>query len=140
MNKPQECIWDLEIELPMDVTSGIFYTFDFGYFLPFQDMGVAQDLVIKQVDVECMFNIYRVFLLVSEWTTPVLVGLLFTSPLGVVNHGGFLLAGSVADIELTGYDVALRDKKAVIYNYPGKAALAISPQLSTQVADIFEYQ
>jgi hypothetical protein len=120
--------------IPMD--PHLFYELDGGHALLRTALPArAQITVGELIPLSCMFDAY--WLLVRGER----VGYLFTTSFQVKNSGGFICAfmeakrGAADRVE-----VLLKTDDCVIYNFPNKGTLVISPAIAEEVTTIFDEQ
>jgi len=112
-----------------------FYQVDGGHLILNQEIQDDHVEIGEKIPAVGMFTIY--WLLNKKMK----VGYYFTSEFRTVNHGGYLVtflnngAGKATTAQLT-----LKTDKLVIYNYPNRGTLAISPEVNDEVQVILEEQ
>jgi hypothetical protein len=114
----------------------LFYELDGGHALLRAAIPKRTTITVgEQIPLSCMFDAY--WLLVRGER----VGYLFMSSFQVQNSGGFLCAymeakrGSANTVE-----VLLKTDEIVIYHYPNKGTLIVSPSIGEDIRVIFEEQ
>jgi hypothetical protein len=123
------------MRIPADISRGIFYSLNEGYVLLNRDMKQGMKLVVgAELSIKCMFQIRN--LLFED----VRVGFIFTSGFEITNRGGYLLTFLKGKSPAEEYDVLLKDDFIVLYDYPNRGTLAISPLVSDEVLTIFQEQ
>lgn len=121
--------------LPANVPRGVFYTLKEGWVLLNRDVPRGSELIVsKDLPIRCMFKVQE---LTFEATR---VGFLFTSGFEVINRGGFLFTHLKNKPPATEYDTLIKDEFLVLYDYPNRGTLAISPLVSDDIQTIFEEQ
>jgi hypothetical protein len=119
----------------LDMEPGSFYDMPSGFVLPTKTISKGSQLEIGQaLTVSCMFSIALVNLDGER------VGFYFTTQFGVVNGGAYLITSLKNKGKATTVDVLIRTDELVLYNYPNRGTLAISPLISDEILTIFEEQ
>jgi len=122
----------MEIILDLNVSPGTFYELPNGFFLPVKDLALRTPLVLgNKLPVSCMFDIYVVMIDKER------VGFYFTSRFDTTNGGGYLITTLKGKEEATEVDVLVRTPDLVVYHYPNKGTLVISPKVSNEIKIIF---
>ncbi len=125
----------MEIALNLDVKPGAFYELPTGFLLPIKELPFKTVCTIGQrLPVSCMFDIYLTMIGKER------VGFYFTSRFETTNGGGYLLTALKNKGEATEVEVPIRTDDLVVYNYPNRGTLAVSPQVSTEIETIFSEQ
>lgn len=122
---------------PLPMSPGLFYDFEDGYFLPTQEIAVGLELSVGLPVPAggCMFTINWVRLASQT------CGYLFRSKFEVINKGGFIVTflqngrGRAVDVE-----TPVKSEHLLLYNYPNRGSIAISPLVNDQVLAVFEEQ
>jgi hypothetical protein len=124
---------DFTSALPME--PGTFYETGAGFFLPTKSLLMRTAVTVGQkLSVESMFSIY---LASSNGER---VGFFFTTRFEIVNGGGYLLTHLQNKKPATEVNVIVKTDDLVVYDYPNRGTLAISPLVSSDIITIFEEQ
>ena len=118
-----------------ELTAGIFHEISGQYVLPTEN--IPDNSVIEvgpKLPLTCMFTIH--FALVAG----VRVGFIFTSQFEVQNAGAYLMTYLRNKGPATEHETLIKDESLVIYHYPNKGTLAISPKVNSEIQSIFEEQ
>jgi hypothetical protein len=94
----------------------------------------AQITVGQRLPVSCMFDVH--FALVEGAR----VGFLFTSRFEVKNGGSYLMTYLNNKGPATEHETLVKDENLVIFHYPNKGTLAISPLVNPEIDTIFTEQ
>lgn len=122
----------MDIVLDLNVSPGTFYELPNGFLLPVKDLAARTSLVLGlKLPVSCMFDIYVVMIDKER------VGFYFTSRFDTVNGGGYLLTTLKGKGEATEVDVLVRTSDLVVYHYPNKGTLVVSPKVSNEIETIY---
>lgn len=125
----------MEFVLHLDVAPGTFYDVPQGYFLPTKIIKAQTTVVVdKKLSLSCMFDI-SLAVVCGET-----VGFYFTSRFWVQNFGAYLLTALKGKQEATEVDVCVKTEQLVVYHYPNRGTLAISPLVGEEIATIFMEQ
>jgi hypothetical protein len=124
-----------KIELNIDADPGYFYELEGGHAL-FKDKTTRGPLVKgPQIPLNCMFEAYWLIRKDEK------VGYYFVSQFHTANHGGYLVtwmnngAGKASSVE-----VMSKTDQLVVFNYPNRGTLVISPKINEEVQTIFSEQ
>lgn len=119
------------------VEAGIFFQLEDAFYLFIHDIEPGELEIGEELPLSCMFTIRRVMREGQQ------VGLQFVTQFYVKHEGGFILTymKSGAGHANASPEVLLKiEKFVVIYNYPNKGTLAISPVVGPQIQCILEEQ
>jgi hypothetical protein len=120
---------------PLDMKPGTFYDIGSGFMLPIQEVPFHSKLEIQsKLSVSCMFDIF----FVSCGGTR--VGFFFVTRFEVQNEGGYLITYLQNKGKATEVEVLIKTEDLVVYNYPNRGTLAISPLVNPIIETIFEEQ
>lgn len=123
------------MEALADLTAGIFHEISGQYLLPTQDIPVGSKVEVgARLPIGCMFTIC--FALVGGQR----VGFLFASQFEVENTGAYLMTYLRNKGPATEHETLIKDESLVVYHYPNKGTLAISPKVNSEIQSIFEEQ
>ena len=123
------------MKLQLDAVPGTFYALGNGFFLPLKELPFLTEVVISPpLPVHCMFDISLVTIGDER------VGFYFTTRFTVENCGGYLLTYLQSKGEATEVEVLIRTDDLIVYNYPNRGTLAITPLVSDKITTIFEEQ
>lgn len=124
----------MDLQTNMDMEPGAFYEVGGGFLMPIKSLGHATPFVIDKVlPVQCMFDIYLAH------SNGERVGFYFTTRFEVTNGGGYLLT-TMHKKKATDAEVLIKTDELVVYNYPNRGTLAISPKVSQEIETIFDEQ
>jgi hypothetical protein len=119
----------------MDLKPGTFYDMPRGFLLPLKELVAGTQVTVGQrLAVSCMFDIYMAYLDKER------VGFYFTTRFAVENCGGYLITTLSGKDEATEVETLIKTDELIVYNYPNKGTLAITPLVSEEVLRIFEEQ
>lgn len=125
----------MELKLELDADPGTFYELGNGFFLPLCHMKFLTSVKIEDpLPVRCMFDIS---LVTYEGER---VGFYLTTRFTVKNAGGYLLTYLQSKGEATEVEVLIRTDDLIVYNYPNRGSLAVTPLVSDKITTIFEEQ
>ena len=119
---------------PIALKAGYFGAVDRQYILPIVDLPADVSLEMQQLPQTCMFRLYKA-LVDGEH-----VGYGLSSAFKVFNHGGYLLTRTERFTKPETFSIVLRLPEIVLCDYANAGAIAISPKVSTAVANIFMEQ
>lgn len=106
-----------------------------GFILPTVDLARGDHIQIEiSLKLSCMFHVYTIANKGER------CGFFFISRFAVENHGGFLLTYLKQHSTADKVDTLIKSDELILYNYPNRGSLAISPMVSSAVANIFETQ
>lgn len=125
---------EITTSIPMD--PHLFYELDGGHALLRTAIPKRTTVSVgDKIPLSCMFDAY--WLLVRGER----VGYLFCSNFQVQNSGGFICAYMGAKRGLaTTVEVLLKTDEVIIYNFPNKGTLIVSPSIGDETRTIFEEQ
>jgi hypothetical protein len=116
-------------------TPGAFHELSGSWFLPTEEIQASTEITIgPKLPVTCMFEIN--FALVNGER----VGFIFTSRFEVENGGTYLMTYLRNKGQATEHETLVKDETLVVYHYPNKGTLAISPVVNQKIATIFDEQ
>lgn len=115
---------------------GVFIECAEGHVLPTVVVPENTLLIIgERLPLNCMFDIY--FVTNAEGAR---VGFLFNSKFQVINGGSYLLTKLASKSKAEVAEVLIREEDLVVYNYPNKGTLAISPLVNSEIETILAEQ
>lgn len=118
-----------------DCFPGAFHSVGQKFFLPTKLVSSGSDVVEGQkLPLTCMFEIN--FAMVGGER----VGFLFQSRFETENGGAWLRTFLRNKGQATDTETLIKDEHLVLYNFPNKGTLAISPLVNSEIATIFEEQ
>jgi hypothetical protein len=129
---------DAEHRLYVPMDPYLFYELGGGYALNKGPHALPDDAVLKvgpAIPLSCMFDCYW---LLHEGQK---VGYYFRSTFQVLNDGGYVCAymgaarGAADRVE-----ILLNTEELVVFHYPGKGTMIISPHVGTELTQIFTEQ
>lgn len=116
----------------IDCKPGEFYELPGFYFLPLLDIGSGTDLTVgPRLPLSCMFEIH--FAMIGSER----VGYFFQSRFEVRNGGSYLQTYMRNKGLATVTEPLIKDETLVVYNFPNRGALAISPLVNEEINTIF---
>ena len=128
--KPSTLVVDIDSE------PDLFHATDVGFALYLKEMKQGTTIRVgDKIPLACMFS--------AHWLTlnNEKIGYLFTSNFQVTNKGGYLLTHMNASAgKAQAVEVLVKTDTLVIYNFPGKGALIVSPKVGEDVSHIFAAQ
>jgi hypothetical protein len=121
--------------IPINV--GLFYDLSDGIFLPIVEISEFSELHIAEIipAADCMFTINWVEL------DGVKCGYLFNSKFEIINNGGFITTflqsgkGKASNVE-----VLAKSEHLILYHFPNRGSMAVSPIVNSTIANVFESQ
>jgi hypothetical protein len=121
--------------LAIDASAGTFYSIDQGYALFVEDQRPGELTRGPAIPLKCMFQGFE--LLNGQKK----VGYYFESPFKSKNHGGYIVAhlhnkGPAEHVEIL---LKIKDLM-VVYHYPNRGTMIVSPKIGEEVQIIFEEQ
>lgn len=123
------------MKAPFNLEAGTFYELGGGFYLPTQDVLHRSELVVaNRLTVTCMFDVSLINY--QDQTA----GFFFKTRFEVQNHGGYLITFLQNKRQATEVEVLIKTEDLVLYNYPNRGSLAISPRVSDLVATVFDEQ
>lgn len=124
------------MKLDIEATPGTFYELDGNYFLPIIDVKQGQELVVSKVlPMSCMFEVS-----ILDTVEGLRAGFYFVSRFTVRNGGSYLLTYLANKNEAQSSETLLRSEHLVIFNYPNRGTLAVSPLVNEEIDGIFTEQ
>lgn len=125
----------MNVKLSLDCSPGVFYEVGNGFFLPTKSVPQGTELSVDQrLPVSCMFDVHIATMKEER------CGFFFTTRFSVTNGGGYLLTALKGKEEATEVETLVRDDNLVLYHYPNKGTLAISPKVNDDIETIFTEQ
>jgi hypothetical protein len=122
------------LALPMTLDEGYFFQLGTQYLLPLETIPVGSVLTLTPWVVKSMFRIsYGMF-------ENRRVALCFNSQFTVINGGGYLITYMNKKDPVLEYNLLVKTPQVVIYNYPNRGALVISPRVSPDILGFIEEQ
>lgn len=119
----------------LDASPGLFYEVDGAFLLPTQLIPAGSDLRVgPALPVTCMFDIN--FMLVDGHR----VGFLFKTRFEVENGGSYLMTYLRNKGVATVSETLVKDENLVVFHYPNKGTLAISPLVNQEIETILQEQ
>jgi hypothetical protein len=119
----------------IDCKPGEFYELAGLYFLPLQDLAAGTALVLgPRLPLSCMFEIH--FAMIGSER----VGYFLQSRFEVVNGGGYLQTYLKGKGPAKETEVLIKDETLVVYNFPNRGALAITPLVNSEIETILTEQ
>ncbi len=124
-----------EIKVELDADAGTFYAVATGFLLPIKNVKHASMLSVgPKLSVSCMFDIYLVHYGDER------VGFFFTTRFKTQNMGGYLLTSLIGKGEATTVEILIKTDELVVYHYPNRGSLAVSPKVNDEIITIFQEQ
>jgi hypothetical protein len=121
------------MKLDLAVIPGTFYEVGNGYLLPTESLPVGAEVQAeKKLPISSMFDIY-----IAQTLDGVRVGFYFVTRFSVRNGGGYLMTYLNNKSEATEVDTVIRNEDLVVFNYPNRGTLAISPKVNQEIENIF---
>lgn len=121
------------MKLEIDASPGTFYRVGNGHFLPIVELKQGKEIQThKQLPLSCMFDIY-----IATTEDGIRAGFYFVTRFTVDNGGGYLLTYLANKGEATEVDTLIRTEDLIVYNYPNRGTLAISPLVNQEIENIF---
>lgn len=121
------------MKLELAVEPGTFYQLENGFFLPTEKHAMGTEIeAAKKLPVSGMFDIY-----IAQTSDGIRAGFYFVTRFSVRNGGGYLMTFLTNKSEATEVDTVIRNEDLVVFNYPNKGTLAISPKVNQQIETIF---
>ena len=119
----------------IECVPGVFHEISGQWLLPTTVVPASAHILAgSRLPVNCMFDIH--FALVDG----VRVGFLFTSRFEVKNGGAYLMTYLNNKGPATEHETLVKDENLVIFHYPNKGTLAISPRVNPEIDTIFMEQ
>lgn len=118
-----------------DCTPGTFYEVFGQWLLPTTNIEAGSVLTLGQsLPITCMFDINWAMLNGSR------VGFVLSSKFEVVNGGAYLMTFLKNKGPATEVETLIKDENLVVFHYPNKGTLAISPLVNPEIDVIFTEQ
>lgn len=125
----------MDFQTDMDMEPGTFYDLSGGFFLPTKSLPFKTSLTADQrLPAQSMFDIYLAHLNGER------VGFYFTCRFQVTNGGGYLITALQNKGPATEVETLIKTVDLVVYNYPNRGTLAITPLVNQEIETIFEEQ
>jgi len=118
----------------VDLPAFIFASIGSEFILPTVNIKANAKIKLSSLPISCMFNISLVMI------DDVKSGFHFTSRFTTDNHGSFLVTYLQNKPLAENAEVLLKSPELVVYHFPNRGTLAISPSVSDLVQSIFEDQ
>ena len=122
------------IDIPMTLDEGYFFQLGTQYLLPLEPIPVGSVLRLSPWNVKSMFRISHGQIDGKR------VALCFNSQFTVVNGGGYLITYMNKKDPVTEFNLLVKTPQVVIYNYPNRGTLVISPRVSPDIQGFIEEQ
>ncbi len=123
------------MKAPFNLEAGTFYELAGGFYLPTIAVPFKAELVVaNRLSVTCMFDVSLVHHQDRN------AGFFFKTRFEVQNHGGYLITFLQNKRQATDVETLIKTEDLVLYNYPNKGSLAVSPRVSDLVSTIFDEQ
>lgn len=123
------------MKIVIDSVPGVFQETAGYWFLPISVLPSGTDVMVgPRLPITCMFDIN--FALVDG----VRVGFIFASRFEVKNGGAYLLTYLRNKGQATEHETLVKDEHLVVFHYPNKGSLAISPLVNQEIDTIFTEQ
>jgi hypothetical protein len=114
---------------------GTFYALGEGFFLPLKSLPFQTKIQIKsRLSVSCMFDIYLADVNNER------LGFYFTGRFEIKNRGGYLITSMQNKGLANEADILIKTEDLVVYNFPNRGTMAISPLVSPEIETIFDEQ
>lgn len=124
------------MKLEIAVSPGTFYQLDNGHFLPTDKLAQGTEIVMgKKLPLSSMFDIF-----IAQTADGVRAGFYFSTRFSVKNGGGYLITYLTNKNEATEVETLIRTDDLVVYNYPNRGTLAVSPKVNQEIETIFMEQ
>jgi len=122
-----------EFKLYIDAPVGVFYDDgEDGFFLPILGIKRLTPIkIVKELTLRCMFS---VFMCEAEGQR---CGFYFASQFKVSNEGGYLITYMNRRKEATEVETLIKTPELILYHYPNKGTLAISPKVNDEINTVF---
>lgn len=118
-----------------ELVPGIFHELGGLYLLSTESIQEGRTLTKgQQLSLTCMFDIY--FALLDGQR----VGMFFAPHFEVENGGAYLLTYLRNKGVATEHETLIKDENLVVYHYPNKGTLAVSPKVNQEIDHIFQEQ
>lgn len=123
------------MRIEVDLPAFIFASIENAFILPTVNIKAGAKLDLQPLPIACMFNISIVYI------NNVKAGFHFTSRFTTNNHGSCLVTYlQNKKLAEAPPEVLLKSQELVVYHFPNRGTLAISPSVSDLVQSIFEDQ
>lgn len=124
------------MKLDIEASPGTFYELEGNHFLPIIDIKQGQELVVSKVlPMSCMFEVS-----ILDTVEGFRAGFYFVTRFTVRNGGSYLLTYLTNKSEAQTSETLLRSEHLVIFNYPNRGTLAVSPLVNEEIDGIFTEQ
>lgn len=125
-----------EVVAHLDVEPGLFYEIDNAYVMYLEEFKAPFKATVgDKIPVTCMFDLHWLM------RDDVKVGFWFESQFQVMNGGGYLctfLHAKKAKADTV--EVLVKTDALVLYNFPNRGTLVISPKVSPELLTIYDEQ
>ena len=123
------------MKLLTECCPGTFYEVPGHWLLPITNIEAGSTLVVgPRLPVTCMFDIHWAML------NGVRVGFVLSSRFEVSNGGSYLMTFMRNKGQATECETLIKDENLVVFNYPNKGTLAVSPLVNPEIDVIFTEQ
>lgn len=123
------------IKTLLDMKAHEFYSMAGGFLLPTVDLKQGTEVdVDSKLPVSCMFDVSLAH------SNKIRVGFFFKTAFEATNHGGYLITHMQNRRCALGCEVLIKNEDLVLYNYPNRGTLAISPKVNKDIETIFDEQ
>jgi hypothetical protein len=121
--------------LPVKCDAQVFCETKRGFFYPLLEVKEGTEVSLgRQIPLSGMFDLFEV------QARDLRVGYMFRSTFSVENGGGYLLAHMKTKRLAEEHEVLLKLDSLVIYNFPNRGTLAVSPKVGSAFRKILESQ
>lgn len=123
------------MRLVLDANPGRFIEVDGAFLLTTQKVLAGAELHVGQpLHVSCMFDIN--FMMMNNQR----IGFLFKTRFEVDNGGAYLMTYLRNKGQATESETLIKDENLVVFHYPNKGTLAISPLVNSEIETILQEQ
>lgn len=123
------------MKLLTDCLPGTFYEVSGQWLLPTTGLSAGSTLVVgPRLPVTCMFDIHWAMLSGGR------VGFVLSSRFEIVNGGSYLITYLKNKGPATDCETLVKDENLVVFNYPNKGTLAVSPLVNPEIDVILTEQ
>lgn len=121
-----------QLQIPMDMGPGVFYTVDNTYWC------FAEDVMENQTVEVIPYNLPTYFTVHQFRVGKNIVGYRFSGD--NIHNGGVFLRMTISDEPAVSFRLVCRTRNLVIYDYPNAGALVVIPHLGDRIRDIIMEQ